>query len=356
MSVRRFLLHYEIGSSLKRNYHKAVSWNSFGTVNKICMIPVIELEQLSVTFGKRPILRSLDGVLNGRAIGLLGPNGAGKTTLIHTLLGFHPPTSGTARIFGQDITTDAKQIRATVGYMPESDSFVSKMSCVHFVRLMAELSGIPARHALERAHEALFYVGLGEARYRPIDSYSLGMKQLAKLAQAIVHGPKLIILDEPTNGLDPPTRSRMISLIRQIRDGGRARILLSSHLLRDVEECCDEILILKDGQIAANCDLEEERRSNRKFIELETRGGDRAAFVESVSGLGCEYALSGERRIKLIMQETIEISDLYRLALEHNVQIRRLNFKRDSLEDIFLKAMENGNTTAGSGRADNGRL
>jgi len=328
------------------------------------MTSVIELEQLSVTFGKRPILRSLNGVLNGRAIGLLGPNGAGKTTLIHTLLGFHPPTSGTAHIFGQDITRDAKQVRAAVGYMPERDSFIAKMSCVHFVRLMAELSGIPARHALERAHEALFYVGLGEARYRSVDTYSLGMKQLAKLAQAIVHGPKLIILDEPTNGLDPPTRSRMISLIRQIRDGGRARILLSSHLLRDVEECCDEILVLKDGYIAANCNLEEERKANRKFIELETRGGDRRAFAEAIGELGCEYALSGERRIKVIMQESTEISDLYRLALNHEVQIRRLNYKRDSLEDIFLKAMDNGNLAAdaaaaagnGNGRANDGGL
>src|SRR5688572_10927018 len=306
------------------------------------MTNVIELEQLSVTFGKRSILKSLSGALGGRAIGLLGPNGAGKTTLIHTLLGFHPPTSGTARIFGQDITRDAKQLRAMIGYMPERDSFIAKISCVQFVRLMAELSGIPAGHALERAHEALFYVGLGEARYRSIDSYSLGMKQLAKLAQAIVHGPKLIILDEPTNGLDPPTRSRMISLIRQIRDGGRARILLSSHLLRDVEECCDEILVLQDGQIAANCDLEEERKANRKFIELETRGGNRAAFAEALGALGCQCAFSGERRLKVIMQDTVEISDLYRLALEHGVQIRRLNFKRDSLEDIFLKAMENG--------------
>ena len=319
------------------------------------MTSVIELENLSVTFGKRQILKSLDGALNGRAIGLLGPNGAGKTTLIHTLLGFHPPTSGTARIFGQDITANAKQVRAAVGYMPESDSFIAKMSCVNFVRLMAELSGIPPRHALERAHEALFYVGLGEARYRPVDTYSLGMKQLAKLAQAIVHGPKLIILDEPTNGLDPPTRSRMISLIRQIRDGGRARILLSSHLLRDVEECCDEILVLKDGYIAANCNLEEERKANRKFIELETRGGDRKAFVEAIGGLGCQCAVSGERRVKVIMQDTVEISDLYRLALEHSVQIRRLNFKRDSLEDIFLKAMENGNGYS-NGRSANGGI
>ena len=319
------------------------------------MTSVVELEQLSVTFGKRQILKSLDGALNGRSIGLLGPNGAGKTTLIHTLLGFHPPSSGTARIFGQDITQNAKEVRAAVGYMPERDSFIAKMSSVHFVRLMAELSGIPPRHALERAHEALFYVGLGEARYRPVDSYSLGMKQLAKLAQAIVHGPKLIILDEPTNGLDPPTRSRMINMIRQIRDSGRARILLSSHLLRDVEECCDEILVLKDGYLVANCNLEEERKANRKFIELETRGGNRAGFAEAIGGLGCEYALSGERRMKLIMNETVEISDLYKLALEHQVQIRRLNFKRDSLEDIFLKAMENGNIQAAGG-SNNGSL
>src|SRR5688500_6692820 len=162
------------------------------------MTSVIELEQLSVTFGKRPILKSLDAALTGRAIGLLGPNGAGKTTLIHTLLGFHPPSSGTARIFGQDITLGAKQVRAAVGYMPERDSFIAKMSCVHFVRLMAELSGLPPAAALERAHEALFFVGLGEARYRNVDTFSLGMKQLAKLAQAIVHGPKLIFLDEPT--------------------------------------------------------------------------------------------------------------------------------------------------------------
>jgi ABC-2 type transport system ATP-binding protein len=319
------------------------------------MTSVIELEQLSVTFGRRQILKSLDGALNGRSIGLLGPNGAGKTTLIHTLLGFHPPSSGTARIFGQDITQNAKEVRAAVGYMPERDSFIAKMSSVHFVRLMAELSGIPAKHALERAHEALFYVGLGEARYRPVDSYSLGMKQLAKLAQAIVHGPKLIILDEPTNGLDPPTRSRMINMIRQIRDSGRARILLSSHLLRDVEECCDEIIVLKDGHLVANCNLEEERKANRKFIELETRGGNRTAFAEAIGHLGCEYALSGERRMKLIMNETVEISDLYRRALDHKVQIRRLNFKRDSLEDIFLKAMENGNINS-NGRAANGSL
>ena len=303
--------------------------------------PVIDLHGLSVSFGRRPILKNLKGDLRGRAIGLLGPNGAGKTTLIHTLLGFHPPTTGTAQIFGYDILDEAKQIRGLVGYMPERDAFISKMSAVHFVRLMAELSGLPSEAALERAHEALFYVGLGEARYRRLETYSLGMKQLAKLAQAIVHGPKLIFLDEPTNGLDPPARLRMIKLIREIRDSGQAHIVLSSHLLLDVEECCDEILILREGKIAVYCNLEEERKSNRKFLMLETRG-DQTKFIEAVAKLGCEYALTGDHRLKLVLQEGVDVRDLYKLAAKEQVQIRRLSYKRDSLEDIFLKAMENG--------------
>jgi len=302
---------------------------------------VITLDNLSVSFGRRPILQNLRGELRGRAIGLLGPNGAGKTTLIHTLLGFHPPSSGTARIFDQDIRGDANQIKSLIGYMPERDSFISKMSCVHFVRFMAELSGLPPGAALERAHEALFFVGLGEARYRNVDTFSLGMKQLAKLAQAIVHGPKLIFLDEPTNGLDPPARQRMIKMIREIRDSGQAHIVLSSHLLRDVEECCEEILILKDGRLVVYCNLEEERKANKKFLMLETRG-DQKTFAASLSTLGCEYAVTGEHRLKVILQERTEIRDLYRLASAAQMQIRRLTFKRDSLEDIFLKAMENG--------------
>ena len=303
--------------------------------------PVIDLHGLSVAFGRRQILKNLRGDLRGKAIGLLGPNGAGKTTLIHTLLGFHQPNAGTAQIFGYDISEHAKKIRALIGYMPERDSFIAKMTAVHFVRLMAELSGLPSEAALERAHEALFYVGLGEARYRKLETYSLGMKQLAKLAQAIVHGPKLIFLDEPTNGLDPPARLRMIKLIREIRDSGQASIVLSSHLLLDVEECCDEILILRDGQIAVYCNLEEERKSNRKFLMLETRG-DQKQFVAAMAKLGCEYAVSSDSRLKVVLQDGVEVRDLYRLAAETNVQLRRLSYKRDSLEDIFLKAMENG--------------
>lgn len=313
---------------------------------------VITLDNLSVNFGGRPILKELRGELRGRAIGLLGPNGAGKTTLIHALLGFHPPSAGTARIFGRDIRGEANQIKSMIGYMPERDSFIAKMSCIHFVRFMAELSGLPPAAALERAHEALFFVGLGEARYRNLDTYSLGMKQLAKLAQAIVHGPKLIFLDEPTNGLDPPARLRMIKMIREIRDSGQANIVLSSHLLRDVEECCEEILILKEGRLVTYCNLEEERKANKKFLLLETRGELRG-FVAAVDGMGCECAITSDHRLKIILQGGAEIRDLYRLAADAKVQIRRLAYKRDSLEDIFLKAMENG-SDAGQVRPLNG--
>jgi ABC-2 type transport system ATP-binding protein len=204
---------------------------------------------------------------------------------------------------------------------------------------MAELNGLPPREALERAHEALFYVGLGEARYRKLESYSLGMKQMAKLAQAIVHGPRLLFLDEPTNGLDPPHRARMLKLIQEIRDAGNVHIVLSSHLLRDVEECCDEVLILKEGEVATYCNLEEERRANLKFIEVETQT-DNAGFAEAIGALGCEYALLGAYKLKTVLPQGIEIRDLYRVAAERDVQIRRLDYKRDSLQDIFLKAME----------------
>jgi ABC-2 type transport system ATP-binding protein len=302
--------------------------------------PVIELQGLAVQFGGRPILKGLNASLTGRCIGLLGPNGAGKTTLLHTLLGFHAPTAGTARIFGHDIQTEARLIRGLMGYMPESDSFIAGMTAVRFVRLMGELSGLPSERALERAHETLFYVGLGEARYRNVDTYSLGMKQLAKLAQALVHGPRLIFLDEPTNGLDPSARERMLRLIRDIRDTGEVNIILSSHLLRDVEECCEEVLVLKGGSIATYCNLEEERRANRKFLEIEVRGGEEGSFASAVEALGCEMALGAKQKIKVVLPEGIEVRDLYRLAAERQVQIRRLDYKKDSLQDIFLKAME----------------
>jgi ABC-2 type transport system ATP-binding protein len=165
------------------------------------------------------------------------------------------------------------------------------------------------------------------------------MKQLAKLAQAIVHGPRLLILDEPTNGLDPSARQRMVRMIREIRDGQEMRIVLCSHLLRDVEDTCDEVLILKQGQIVHYSNLNEERRANRRFLELEIYGAN-GDFTAAIEQLGCECAVNGNR-MKMVLADGIGARDIFRLAAEREVRIRRLNFRRDTLEDIFLKAMEN---------------
>jgi len=301
--------------------------------------PVIELDGLSVQLGGRPILIDLRASLRGRAIGLLGPNGAGKTTLLRTLLEFYRPSAGAARILGRSVSENGKAVRSQIGYMPESDAYIANITAVRFVRLMAELSGLPPEAALERAHEALFYVGLGEARYRKVGTFSTGMKQMVKLAQSLVHGPRLLMLDEPTNGLDPPARKRMIELIRDIRDRGETHLVLSSHLLADVESVCDEVLILKAGRIAACCDLEAERQANRSFVELELQRPD-SSFADAVADLGCEVAVLDDRQIKVVLPEAVTVRQLYEVADRHGVAIRKLDCRRDSLQDIFLRAME----------------
>jgi len=301
--------------------------------------PVLELDGLTVKLGRRTILDGLEASFSGRAIGLLGPNGAGKTTLLRTLLGFYTPTAGGARVFGRELSVSAKEIRTEIGYMPESDAYIANITAVHFVRLMAELSGLPSEAALERAHEALFYVGLGEARYRKVGTFSTGMKQMVKLAQALVHGPRLLMLDEPTNGLDPPARKRMIDLVRDIRDRGTSRIILSSHLLGDVETVCDEVLILKNGKIADSCDLEADRQANRNFVEVDLEApNDR--FDSAVAALGCEVASLERGKLKLVMPADVSTRELWIAADQTGAGIRRLDLKRDSLQDIFLRAME----------------
>lgn len=303
------------------------------------MQPIIELAGLSVRFGKREILKELNVAFTGRTIGLLGPNGAGKSTLIHTLLGFCPPSAGTAKVLGHDIRREMNEVRSLIGYMPENDSFIANMNGVSFVRMMGELSGLPADAALERAHEVLFYVGLGEARYRQLGTYSLGMKQLAKLAQALVHGPRLLILDEPTNGLDPAARQRMVRLIREMKEAGEMHLLLCSHLLRDVEETCEEVLILKEGRIVHFSNLEAERRANKRFVEIETAGND-TGLAEELSGLGCNCTTTGAGRFRMVLPEGFDLREIYRVAAARDLQLRRLSHRRDTLEDIFLKAME----------------
>jgi ABC-2 type transport system ATP-binding protein len=230
--------------------------------------------------------------------------------------------------------------------MPENDSFIGDMTAVAFLRQMAELSGLPPSAALEKAHEVLFHVGLGEARYRELRTYSYGMKQMAKLAQAIVHGPELVVLDEPTNGLDPAARRRMLTLIMEMKETQQMSVLVCSHLLRDIEQVCDEAVILKDGNIVHQCNLEEERRSNRRFVELEVAGDDRhlrAALTE----FGADGVPEGGGRWRIVMPAGVEPAAVWGLVTQQNLLVRKLSHRRDTLEEIFLKAMGHLSQTPG---------
>ncbi len=318
------------------------------------MPPVIELNNLRVRLGRREILQGiscrLGGSGSGKAIGLLGPNGAGKSTLIQTLLGFHKPSAGSASVLGFDCHRQPREVKARLGYMPENESLIANMSAVTFLRLMGELSGLPSEAALEKAHETLFHVGLGEARYRPVGTYSLGMKQMAKLAQAIIHGPELVILDEPTNGLDPNARRRMLTLIKEMKENHGMNIVLCSHLLRDVEEVCDEVVIMKNGVVVHHADLEAERLANRRFVELEVAGDD-SGFAAALRDRGAEGVTEGEGRWRIVLPANVELNLLWQVAAAQDLRIHKLTHRRDSLEEIFLKAVGHIQRTPGESEA-----
>src|SRR5512137_614117 len=211
---------------------------------------VVALESVSVAYGKSAALRDVSAVFSAGATGLLGPNGAGKSTLLKALLGFLVPTSGRMKVLDLDVAKSALAIRGRIGYMPESDGHIPGMNAVSFVGYCGQLSGLPASDAMQRAHEVLYYVGLGEARYRNVETYSTGMKQRVKLAQALVHDPDLLLLDEPTNGLDPQGREEMLALVHDIATRRGMSLVLCSHLLRDVERVCENVVVFNQGQVA----------------------------------------------------------------------------------------------------------
>ncbi len=301
--------------------------------------PLLEIQGLSVRLGGRTILDRLDTTVTGRIVGLLGPNGAGKTTLVRTLMGFFPPAAGNASVLGRSLATDSRTVCSIIGYMPEDDAYISGMSAVRFVRMMGELSGLPPDAALERTHDALTFVGMGESRYRKVGSFSTGMKQMVKLAQALVHGPQLLLLDEPTNGLDPAARHRMLDLIMDIGREGQTGILLSSHLLGDVEAVCDEVMILKDGRLAGQVDLASEHQSARVFVDLETLPPS-PQFGRTLERLGCSVDVRGDGRFRVELPAHLDVRSIFAAAADEDLALRRLERTRDSLQDIFLRAME----------------
>lgn len=299
----------------------------------------LELQNLSVRFGKRMVLDSLECSMDSKALGLLGPNGAGKSTLIRTLLGFIKPFSGTAFVSGKNIQKESRELRAMVGYMPEHESFIHGLSPVRLLRFMGELCGLSSKDAMERAHEVLFYVGLGEVRYRNVETFSLGMQQKVKLAQALVHGPRLLILDEPTNALDPAGRQEMIDLIRDIVKHSGSHVILSSHILKDVELCCEDVVVLNKGKIILSGNIDNLRQVDEKIYDVRIKG-DVNHFISELSERGCQCSLTERDIIRIVLPPDAKTKLLFELAKKNDVQLRHFYYKKSSLEDVFIQALE----------------
>ncbi|MEN6560445.1 MAG: ABC transporter ATP-binding protein [Acidobacteriota bacterium] len=294
----------------------------------------IEVKDLSFRYGK---IVALDGVtmrLDGGAVGLLGPNGAGKSTLLRILLGFLAPERGGGKVLDYDIRRDQAMIRRSVGYMPEGDCFIAGMDAVTFTAYFGELSGMPRQEAMKRAHEVLFYVGLGEARYRLLDTYSAGMKQRLKLAQALVHDPKILFLDEPTSNLDPTGRVEVLELIRDISTRKSIQVLLSSHILDDIESLCETVVILKQGKVAAEGRMADLRAIDYSLYEVRIKG-DHGAFRRDLEALGGRVDEMEDGLIKIYMPEAGDRMDIFRAAGRTGVQLRSFVKSRTSLEDLF---------------------
>src|SRR6267143_1025214 len=239
---------------------------------------VVTLEGVTVAYGRNHALRDVTSSFSAGAVGLLGPNGAGKSTMIKTLLGFIVPERGRMQVLGLDVAKSPLEIRARVGYMPESDSHIPGMNAVSFVAYCGELSGLVAADAMQRAHEVLYYVGLGEARYRTVETYSTGMKQRIKLAQALVHDPDLLLLDEPTNGMDPTGREEMLALVRDLAHNKNISLILSSHVMPDVESVCDTVVVMNRGRVVMRGPIAALKGPSGRMFEVRIKG-DQPAFV-----------------------------------------------------------------------------
>jgi ABC-2 type transport system ATP-binding protein len=300
--------------------------------------PVVELNEVTVTYGRGTALRGVSAAFPAGAVGLLGPNGAGKSTMLKALLGFVVPDQGRMRVLGLDVRHSALPIRARIGYMPESDAHIPGMNAVSFVAYCGELSGLPRADAMQRAHEVLYYVGLGEARYRNVETYSTGMKQRIKLAQALVHDPDLLFLDEPTNGMDPKGRDEMLELIRDIAHNKGLSLILSSHLLPDVEYTCDHVVVLDKGSVATQGPIAGLKEHGGRVFELRIKG-DTPAFVAILHGAGLECHETDEDIMRVFVPEGRGAEYLFRLAAEHRIQVRHLRPSVPTLEDVFAHAV-----------------
>ncbi len=301
---------------------------------------LIELKNISLLFGTTTALDNLSLQVQGGAVGLLGPNGAGKSTLIKTLLGFVKPNQGTATVFGLDVQANPLEIRKQIGYMPEDECLIPGMNAVQLVSYAGELCGIPRRDALQRAHEVLYYVGLDEERYRTVEEYSTGMKQRVKLAQALAHDPKLLLLDEPTNGMDTSGREEMLELVKDIATDKNINVILSSHLLPDVEFACQEIVALSHGSVAIQGQIQALKGNKGQSFDLKIVG-DSEAYITALEHHNFQVELHPDKRLRVTSgsQEQTETTFFFKLAYDTGVQLRQLRGVKHTLEDIFAEVM-----------------
>jgi ABC-2 type transport system ATP-binding protein len=301
------------------------------------------LDKVSVAYGKNAALRNVSASFPKGAVGLLGPNGAGKSTMLKSLLGFITPTSGRLEVLGLNVAERPLEVRARLGYMPESDGHIPGMNAVTFVAYCGQLAGLPKADAMQRAHEVLYYVGLGEARYRKVEEYSTGMKQRIKLAQALVHDPDLLFLDEPTNGMDPKGREEMLELIRDLAHNKGVDLILSSHLLPDVEYTCDHIIVLDKGAIATSGSIDHLKGPAGRVFEVRIKG-EMPPFIAALTGAGMECHETDEDVMRVFVPGATgtiggDQRRICEIAKSTGAQVRHLRPSLPTLEDVFARAI-----------------
>ena len=301
------------------------------------MNTLFQLNQVTKAYGNILALNDFSVAAPLGAIGLLGPNGAGKTTLIRTLLGLISLKQGSGSVLGHDVKKQPLTIRQKVGFVPEDECLFPGTVGIEFVAFAGELGGMASTDAMQRAHEVLDYVGLGEARYRPTDSYSTGMKQRLKLGAALVHDPQLVIMDEPTNGMDPPGREDLIQLSLDLSRNKGISLLYSSHLLPDVEAVCDYIIVMNHGKLLTQGKIADLKIVQQQAFEIRVKL-EQERFRQRLTELGCQIKASDELLV-VTLPEGHDEKMLWNLAANEQFQIRHLRPRRSTLEDVFLQAV-----------------
>jgi ABC-2 type transport system ATP-binding protein len=299
---------------------------------------LIELEGVTKTYGELVALDAVDLTLEPGRIGLLGPNGAGKSTMLKTLLGLVEHDSGVVKVFEEEVHRDPFAIRARIGFMPEGDSVMPELTALQYTSFAGELSGLPKPEAVSRAHQVLHYVGLGEARYRRLGSFSTGMKQRARLAQALVGDPKLLLLDEPTSGLDPRGRDEMLQLIHDIPERTGTSVLLSTHILPDVEKTCEQVVVLARGKVLYAGELGPLVTSEAGVFEVRAKG-DPAGLRKALELGRCVVQMQGST-LEVKVPEGEGPRYVLKVALDAGEQVRHLAPLKKTLERAFLQTIE----------------